>query len=294
VGNVAVSQGDYDDDEQDRDNVEIGLSLVSGGKSFKVQVTFHVETPTGYWPNNAREHSSELLEFSEMGQRYHFVKMGPTEKLAELFSKIPGLKVTFVATLVIEMEENRGLLRTTTEADDDFMTDMRSMSVIDHLKDFTVICKKKPFPCNKLVLSARSKFFRALFFHEKDKMETTIDDSPPEMVESVLKFMSDGLIPEDLDEIAMDLIPVADMYGPEHLTKVCAKSIMNSLSPDNAVEALILIDRHQKKLRPEVLEFIKKEAVKVVNSNDWHKFVRDFPALVKDIILAMAETKPAI
>lgn len=194
--------------------------------------------------------------------------------------------MTIEATLVIDMEE---AFQTHMDIVDEFIDDMQSAPDLGHLNDFTIICKGTKFKQNKLFLSLRSKFFKAMFVFDKKKTKTEIDDSSPEMVFVMLKFMSDGDMPKDIIQIAMELIPVTDKYGPESLTKVCAESIMNNLSPENAVESLILIDRHQHGLRPKVLKFIRKAAVQVVNSNDWDKFVKEFPALVKDIILAMAE-----
>ena len=38
-------------------------------------------------------------------------------------------------------------------------------------------------------------------------------EEPPELVKTMLEFMSKGVIPEDIDDKAMDLILMSDMYG---------------------------------------------------------------------------------
>jgi len=292
--------------EADRDMVVIYLELFSVVKAYKTQFTFDIETPKGYWPNYAKalfsrkfasKHRAFIPEWYwasrgmteggklELPEAEH---LGPRDKFAELFI---DNEMTIVATLVIDMEQEGENCGTHMEAADNFTADMRSMSVIAE-KDFTVICDKKEFPCNKLILSARSKYFKAIFVHDQNKTETKIDDSSPEMVETLLKFMSDGLIPDEIDDIAMELIPVADKYGPANLIKVCSESIMNNLSPENAVETVILIDRHKKELREKVFDFIKKHAAQVVNSEKWDKLAQDFPGLVKDMFVAMADTSP--
>lgn len=277
------------DDEEDEDNVVIFLELVISNQIHKVQYGFRAKTPTGYWPKDISEiqTSSECFEqIREFGGNGSW-KWGWAYTTTDYFGEqFVDDKITIVATLMMDMEGKSN--QNQTEVTDDFIKDMRSKCIIDH--DFTVICNGKRIPCHKFLLCLRSKFFKAMFEFEKDKTEMKIDDASIEMVESVIEFMSDGLIPEEIDEIAMELIPVADVYGPEALTKVCAESLVNNLSPENAVETLILIDRHHNQLRSKVLDFIKKDAAKVVNSKDWDKLVRGFPALVKDMILAIVET----
>jgi len=119
-----------------------------------------------------------------------------------------------------------------------------------------------------------------------------IDDSSPEIVEALLDFISKGLIPSDIDDDdkAIDLIKMADMFGLDLLTKACETSMMKNLSPDNALEALIIVNElnHISKAehREQIVAYIKQEAARVVVTENWETFLRDYPSLVTEIFLS--------
>ena len=120
-----------------------------------------------------------------------------------------------------------------------------------------------------------------------------INDSSPEIVEALLEFMSKGQIPSDID-ISMELIQKADLYGLDLLTKACVASMVKNLSSDNALEVLIIVDKLNYVPKPEhrqkIVAFIKKEANQVAKSNDWERFLQNYPSLVTEIFLSACKS----
>ena len=60
----------------------------------------------------------------------------------------------------------------------------------------------------------------------------------------MLQFIYSGLPPKKLEEIALDLLVVADKYGLCDLKKICELRACCILEENDVVEALILAERH--------------------------------------------------
>jgi len=284
--------------EEAKNKVSIFLALVSIGKFYKVSYAFGIETQTGYWPSDAvakmysrDRFSIECHTGSFLGRNGECEARGYAICDTDEFEKhFVNNKVTVVASFVIYLEGNN--YRNLMEVADEFVGDMRAMSSYENLTDFTIISGDSRFPCHRIVLATRSEYFEGLFRNEPTKKELKVDESP-DLVKAVLEFVTKGLIPDDIDNNALDLILVSDMYGLDLLTLACETSLVNNLSPDNAVETLITIDKlkHVSKLehRNKVLAYIKKDADKVSKAKDWKKFVINYPDLITEIMVLKDE-----
>ena len=117
-----------------------------------------------------------------------------------------------------------------------------------------------------------------------------IEDASPEIVEALLHFMSQGLIPSDIDEKAVDLLELADMYEIELLSEVCLDSMVDNLSADNALQTFVTVDKLEHisntDQRDKILDFIKKEKTHIVKGESWETFQKSYPSLVTEIILS--------
>jgi len=282
------------DIEKSKNEVVVFLGLASTGKTYKIRYEIGIETPTGYWPSDivAKMYSRGSYEyysysFGESDSNLHGYSLSSTDEFEKHFV---NNKVTVVASFVIYLEGNN--YRDLMEVADEFVDDMRAMSSYENLTDFTIISGDSRFPCHRIVLATRSEYFEGLFRNEPTKKELKVDESP-DLVKAVLEFVTKGLIPDDIDNNALDLILVSDMYGLDLLTLACETSLVNNLSPDNAVETLITIDKlkHVSKLehRNKVLAYIKKDADKVSKAKDWKKFVINYPDLITEIMVLKDE-----
>ena len=69
-------------------------------------------------------------------------------------------------------------------------------------------------------------------------------DEDPLIFKEALKFMYSGLTPENLDDIAVQLLPLADKYLLDELKQLCDSAIRRILSVDNIAEVLRVADDH--------------------------------------------------
>merc|ERR1719209_1095116 len=80
--------------------------------------------------------------------------------------------------------------------------------------DVTLVVGGKKFKAHKSHLTARSTYFQSLFnsgMSESLVNEVELDEDPL-IFKEALKFIYSGLTPENLDDIAIKLLPLADKY----------------------------------------------------------------------------------
>jgi len=277
--------------EQRRNEVFLSLKKVNDVKIYKVRYQFGIETKDGYWPEDAlkkmylRKSIGRIDSFgTDKDAKVHGwgYSLCSSEEFQNYFV---DNKVTVVACFVIYVEGEKHIKD--MEVAEDFVAKMRSISSFESFSDFTVISGNTRFPCHRVILAATSKYFEALFRNEPSKKETEMEE-PPEVVLAMLHFMYKGLIPEDIDVKAMDLILMSDKYDLDLLTKACEMSLVDNLSPENAVETLITIDKikhvSKKEHRNKVLVFIKTEVDRIAKTQDWNKFLQSYPELITELI----------
>jgi len=283
---VRIGQNDVDWSvglyQEDKDNVVIYLKLESDEETYTARSWFGVETSQGLWSNPIKKN------FDFDGDASWGQDMGTPQEFAKHF--VDG-KLVVVAILEILMEGDN--YSDHMKIADHYVDEMRSISNLDNLSDFTVISGSVHFPCHRVLLAARSKYFEAMFRNEPEKKSLQMEE-PPEVVKDFLDYIARGCIPADMDAKAVDMILMADMYGLDLLTIACQTSMVNNLTAENAVETLIIMDKvkhvSKEEHRQKILAFIKKEAAQIARSKDWEMFVRNYPNLVTEIILSLASS----
>ena len=117
----------------------------------------------------------------------------------------------------------------------------------------------KEFKAHKAILSVRSEVFAAMFMHNmKDKTlnRVEIQDVNQEVMEEMLKFIYTGKT-TNLDEIADELLAVADKYAIKLLKLLCEVSLYKNLKIENVAEVLVLADLHSSEyLKSKAFDFL--------------------------------------
>lgn len=107
-------------------------------------------------------------------------------------------------------------------------------SLIDssELSDFTFIVQGKEFKVHKLILSLASAIFRGTFeckLEEPWENFAKLHDCDPEMFQNLLNFIYKGIVPVNIQEIALDLFKLARTYQIVSLLKSCTKKSMKTM-----------------------------------------------------------------
>ena len=109
--------------------------------------------------------------------------------------------------------------------------------IFDHLKDVTLISKDgHKMKCHGLILSVRSKVFKAMLEPEKNGENViNIKDFDSSTTKKLLWFLYSNKVDED--DIDMDLLAISNMYQIESLQNICERRLCNELDNNNVLDA---------------------------------------------------------
>jgi len=113
----------------------------------------------------------------------------------------------------------------------------------DEDTDVTLEVGDKLIPAHKLILKARSSYFKTMFTVEMKERESKIvkiEECDGVLFQAMLKYLYTDEPPTDLDEIAGSLLVVADRFLVEPLKQICAQSLLKNLNRDNLRESMLL------------------------------------------------------
>ena len=108
--------------------------------------------------------------------------------------------------------------------------------------DVKLICNGKIFWAHKVILSARSDVFAALFSHrdtkEDESGEVHIEDCDHEAMEMFLSYVYEGASPQQDTsfEVAKQLLNAANKYNLPSLKEKSARILLAHLNEDNAFQ----------------------------------------------------------
>ena len=112
--------------------------------------------------------------------------------------------------------------------------------------DVTLLVGNEKIKAHKGHFIARSTYFRSWFgsgWTESLTNEVQLDEDPL-IFKEALKFMYSGLAPENLDDVAIELLPLADVHGLDELKQLCDSAIRRILSVENIAQVLRIADDH--------------------------------------------------
>ncbi|XP_065209103.1 speckle-type POZ protein-like isoform X2 [Planococcus citri] len=139
-------------------------------------------------------------------------------------------------------------------------TDLEQLYIGDCFNDLTISVKGKNYAVHKAILATRSSVFNAMLrndMQESQKNLINITDIEQETFEEMLHYIYTGKT-KNLDELAFELLPIADKYDLKELRIMCENVVFKKLSTDNAVKILILADMHHaEELKKDTLQFIR-------------------------------------
>ena len=157
----------------------------------------------------------------------------------------------------------------------------------DH--DFTLCVEDEQLHCHKVVLIARSSFFRGLFqsgMRESQTNSVAMDDASPAIYRNLLQFLYSGRLPSNMTEIAFDLLPLADKYALDELKAACEDIVRSLLTVDNVIQTIILADLHH---CPDLFRFclsLFKENMDELKTKEEWRSLRQLPDLLERLLLS--------
>jgi hypothetical protein len=144
------------------------------------------------------------------------------------------------------------------------------------MTDYTLECEGRRLPCHRLVLAARSGFFRGLLttgLAEEGAASHAVTDTDPATLGLLLEFLYTGAIREAPDLAAEEvrrLMHAADFYVVDGLKRRCEEWLLARLDTANMVDLLILGDTyHATRLRDRAKQMLLENSKKLNLITDW-------------------------
>jgi hypothetical protein len=137
-----------------------------------------------------------------------------------------------------------------------------ALVILDHDAASDVQMKRR---AHKIMLAARSDYFKALFsseFMESSADEVTLEDVREDQIDALLRFIYADEWAEEVG-YALDMLPIADRYAIIELKRLLERFLVNALQPTTleiAARVFALADRHScPRLRGRCVAFMGEE-----------------------------------
>ena len=161
--------------------------------------------------------------------------------------KIFGMTAMIVSVQIIYEGKSPIVSVPKPDTEDRFRADFLQLLVEQDSADVTFLVKSEKILAHKLVLSARSPYFKAMFasgMKESVDNEIEIPDVEPEVFKELLKFLYSDSIPDFRRDICLGLLVASEKYGLGGLKKLCEAELSSRLTVDNVIESLLLAEDH--------------------------------------------------
>ncbi|XP_010493218.1 PREDICTED: BTB/POZ and MATH domain-containing protein 5 [Camelina sativa] len=174
--------------------------------------------------------------------------------------------------------------------------------------DVTFDISGERFQAHKLVLAARSPFFKSTFFNEfeANNSEVTINDLEPRVFKALLHFMYKDSLPEDVEPattytferlklsdiyetLIVKLLAAADKYDLNRLRLLCEAHICKGVSVKSVAKILALADRYNaKELKGVCLTFTAENLAAVLETDAYKQMKDECVTLQSELLKAVA------
>ncbi|KAJ8668299.1 hypothetical protein QAD02_009962 [Eretmocerus hayati] len=170
-------------------------------------------------------------------------------------------------------------------------TDFSSLYEDRRMADFAIhLDDGSEISVHKLILSARSPVFAAMFEHDMSETRNNfvhIEGVRRVVMEKLLHYVYCGII-KNIDDINLELLVIADKYELKNLRDVCEVSMLDCLTIDIVSELLVIADMYQLEiLKQKAIVFINKNAKKVIKTKNYKNVVAFYP----DVIVHLFENQ---
>ncbi|KAG7559562.1 BTB/POZ domain [Arabidopsis thaliana x Arabidopsis arenosa] len=174
--------------------------------------------------------------------------------------------------------------------------------------DVTFDIAGEKFQAHKLVLAARSQFFRSKFYNvpEANNNEVAISDLEPKVFKALLHFMYKDSLPGDVepvtahsfdllrlseidDTLIVKLLAAAEMYNLSRLRLLCESHICKAVSISSVSKILALSDKYNAtELKSVSLKFTAENLAAVLQTKAYEDLKDDCPNLQSELLKAVA------
>jgi len=166
-----------------------------------------------------------------------------------------------------------------------FNADSKKMMESSESSDVVLVCGGKEFKCHRVIICARSEYFRGALLgpltKEKEEGKIDIPDSTPEAVEKIIYFMYTGMIPDlsNFDE-ALDVLNLADLLLLQNLKETCGMTLAANMTADKFLSTYVCFDKLfqiqgnktvNKRIQKKMMNFFNRNTIRILEGPEWEE-----------------------
>ena len=169
--------------------------------------------------------------------------------------------------------------------------DLKSMLSSGDASDIILNCGQRQFHAHRLILRARSPYFKGLFASVMRDANTdclSIADTEPDVFEQLLLWVYMGEVAEaalQAKDMLEHLIMAANRYECNDLKLLCEANLCEGLSLENVATRLVLAEQAQAdELKEACLELIKPNAAAIMGTEGWKDVMAAGSELISEVM----------
>lgn len=145
------------------------------------------------------------------------------------------------------------------------------------------------FRAHRLILSARSPVFSAMFRHnmtENNTGEVDVSDCSTSGLNVFLQYLYTGVADTLSPANVVDLYYIADKYQVDDLKRDCVQYMKMSLSMDNFCDVIALSVRHSESdLQNSAIQFFCMNIKRIIKTAEWQKYITQYPIQANELFI---------
>ncbi|GBN22892.1 TD and POZ domain-containing protein 3 [Araneus ventricosus] len=165
------------------------------------------------------------------------------------------------------------------------------------LADMNLICCNVSIPAHKIILSARSPVFAAMFKNPmKENLENQVDitDIDASVLQTMVFYIYTGKVSDLTITSATDLLFAADKYIIQDLKEVCCDFLKNNVTLQHVLKTLVRGDILPECLKSLAMDYISNKCAdfsSIENTEEWKALKNESPALAMEILESFVKSK---
>uniref|UniRef100_A0A0N5B2L1 BTB domain-containing protein n=1 Tax=Strongyloides papillosus TaxID=174720 RepID=A0A0N5B2L1_STREA len=167
-----------------------------------------------------------------------------------------------------------------------FLDDMSRMLNSSRYCDCIIKVENHKINVHKCILDARSEVFRSMLKYKLAGPEASIIEMSEfrlEVVKEMVNYIYTGKSPR-VDEMAIEMLEIAEKYKLEGLKLIATESLLNSLNVQNVCEYLEKGEIYSAEILKEfAIRYIYLNGKEVLNSESWSRIATLYPLLLARI-----------
>ena len=121
--------------------------------------------------------------------------------------------------------------------------DLEKLFLAESSSDVAFEIGEQIIPAHKCILTARVPAFESMFSSDMKEAKTgriRINDTDAASFKHALRFVYCGKFPDELNEVAGSLLPIAEKYGIQELKDASEANLKSQMSRNNVINTLVL------------------------------------------------------